>query len=72
MSRLIKAYIDELDIVCDQIETLWAESDEYLKDDYYLSDSFHDQLSKLYNRKTALKAMINDLKMKENNIDFEI
>lgn len=57
MSRLIKAYTDELDLVYDQIEMLWADSD-----DYCLSGDFHNQLSKLYNRKAALRALINDLK----------
>ena len=47
MSELIKAYTDELDLIYDQIEILWAEAD---KIDY------------LYNRKAALRAMINKYK----------
>ena len=57
MIELLRAYTNELDLVYDQIEMLWADSD-----DYCLSDDFHDQLSKLYNRKAALRALINDLK----------
>lgn len=43
MIELLKAYTNELDLVYDQIEILWAEADEYLKDEYYLSEDFHNQ-----------------------------
>ena len=62
MNQLIKAYTDELDLVYDQIEILWAEPDNHPDEDYYLTDEFHKKLKELYNRKAALKAMINDLK----------
>ena len=58
MSNLIKTYSDELNSVYEQIENLWKKADE----NYCLSDEFNIQLSKLYNRKAALKAIINDLK----------
>lgn len=58
MIELLKAYTNELDLVYDQIEILWAGADK----DYYLSSEFNEQIKKLYNRKAALKATINDLK----------
>ena len=62
MSELIRAYSDELNSVYDQIENLWKKADEHSDENYCLSDEFNIQLSKLYNRKAALKAIINDLK----------
>ena len=62
MIELLKAYTNELDLVYDQIQILWAEADKHSDEDYYLTDEFHKKLKELYNRKAALKAMINDLK----------
>ena len=62
MSELIKAYTDELNSVYEQIDALWHKVDNHTDEDYYLSDEFNEQIKKLYNRKAALKAMINDLK----------
>ena len=63
INRQIKTYTVELDLVYDQIEILWAEADKHSdKDSYYLSSEFNEQIKKLYNRKEALKATINDLK----------
>ncbi len=72
MSELIKAYTDELNSVYAQIDALWKKVDNNSEEDYYLSDEFHKQIKKLYDRKAALKALINDLKQQENNIDFKI
>ena len=55
MSALIKAYTDELDSVYNQIEILWADKDEYL----CFTKDFTDKLNYLYNRKIALRSMIN-------------
>ena len=71
MIELLRAYTNELDLVYDQIEILWAEADKHSDKDYYLSDEFNGQIKKLYNRKAALKALINDLN-KEKTFDFEI
>ena len=57
MSELIKAYTDELDLVYDQIEILWAEADK--DEDLCFTKDFTDKLDYLYNRKIALRAMIN-------------
>ena len=62
MSELIKAYTDELNSVYEQIDALWHKVDNHTDEDYYLSDEFHEQIKKLYNRKAALKAPTNDLK----------
>ena len=62
MSELIKAYTDELDLVYDQIDALWKKADNNSEENYHLSDEFNEQIKKLYNRKAALKAMINNLK----------
>ena len=62
INKQIKAYTVELDLVYDQIEILWAEADKHSDKDYYLSSEFNEQIKKLYNRKAALKATINDLK----------
>ena len=62
MSELLKAYTDELDSVYEQIDALWHKVDNHTDEDYYLSDEFNEQIKKLYNRKEALKATINDLK----------
>ncbi len=37
MIELLKAYTNELDLVYDQIEILWAEADKHSDKDYYLS-----------------------------------
>ena len=65
MNELIKAYSDELNSVYEQIDALWHmwhKADNHPDEDYYLTDEFHKKLKELYNRKAALKAMINDLK----------
>ena len=62
MSELIKAYSDELNSVYEQIDALWHKADNHSDEDYYLTDEFHKKLKELYNRKAALKAMINALK----------
>lgn len=45
-----------------KIDALWHKADNHPDEDYYLTDEFHKKLKELYNRKAALKAMINDLK----------
>ena len=62
MSQLIKAYSDELNSVYEQIDALWHKANNHQDEDYCFSDEFNRQIKKLYNRKAALKAMINDLK----------
>ena len=62
MSELIKAYTDELNSVYEQIDALWHKVDNHTDEDYYLFVEFNEQIKKLYNRKAALKATINDLK----------
>ncbi len=57
MNELIKAYTDELNLVYDQIEILWAEADK--DEDLCFTKDFTDKLDYLYNRKIALRAMIN-------------
>ena len=60
MSELIKAYINEPDLVYDQIEILWEEADKI--EDLCFTKDFTDKLDylyNLYNRKEALRAMIN-------------
>jgi hypothetical protein len=57
MSELIKAYTDELDSVYDQIEILWVEADK--DGELCFTKDFTDKLDYLYNRKIALRAMIN-------------
>ena len=59
MSELIKTYTDELDSVYNQIEILWAEADK--DEDLCFTKDFTDKLNYLYNRKIALRAMINKL-----------
>ncbi len=60
MSELIKAYINELDLVYDQIEILWEEADKI--EDLCFTKDFTDKLDYLYNRKEGLRAMINKYK----------
>ena len=57
MSELIKAYTDELDLIYDQIEILWAEAEK--DEELCFTKDFTDKLDYLYNRKIALRAMIN-------------
>ena len=71
MSELIKAYSDELNSVYDQIEALWHKAYNSEDNGDYLTDEFHKKLKELYDRKAALKALINDLN-KEKTFDFEI
>ena len=62
MSQLIKAYSDELNSVYNQIDDLWNKAEEQQDNGDYLTDEFHKKLKELYDRKAALKTMINDLK----------
>ena len=62
MSKLIKAYIDELDKVQEEIEDMWSKYDVIVCDTTEEQDKFDAKISELYNRKAALKAQINDLK----------
>ena len=62
MSRLIKAYIDELDKVQEEIEDMWSRYDVIVCDTIEEQEKFDIEIGELYNRKAALKAQINDLK----------
>ena len=62
MSKLIKAYIDELDKVQEEIEDMWSKYDVIICDTTEEQDKFDAKIGELYNRKAALKAQINDLK----------
>lgn len=62
MIELLKAYSGQLNSIYEQIDDLWNKVDNHTDEDYYLTDEFHKKLKELYNRKAALKAMINDLK----------
>jgi hypothetical protein len=57
MSELIKAYTNKLDLVYDQIEILWAEAEK--DENSCFTKDFTDKIDYLYNRKIALRAMIN-------------
>ncbi len=57
MNELIKAYTNELDLIYDQIEILLAEADK--DEDLCFTKDFTDKIDYLYNRKIALRAMIN-------------
>ena len=57
MIELLRAYTNELDLVYDQIEILWAEADK--DEELCFTKDFTDKLDYLYNRKIALRAMIN-------------
>lgn len=57
MIELLRAYTNELDLVYDQIEILWAEADK--DKELCFTKDFTDKLDYLYNRKIALRAMIN-------------
>lgn len=59
MSKLIKAYTDELNAIQENISDLW-----YKYEDADTQERFNIQveIDCLYNRKAALKAQINDLK----------
>ena len=62
MSKLIKAYINELDKVQEEIEDMWSKYDAVVCDTIKEQDKFDTEIGELYNRKAALKAQINDLK----------
>ena len=62
MSKPIKAYIDELDKVQEEIEDMWSKYDVIVCDTTEEQDKFDAKIGELYNRKAALKAQINDLK----------
>ena len=57
MSELIKAYTAELDLIYDQIEILWAGAEK--DENSCFTKDFTDKIDYLYNRKIALRAMIN-------------
>ena len=62
MSKLIKAYIDELDKVKEEIEDMLSKYDAVVCDTIEEQEKFDIEIGELYNRKAALKAQINDLK----------
>lgn len=62
MSNLINTYSDELNSVYEQIDDLWNKAEDQQDNGDYLTDEFHKKLKELYDRKAALKAMINNLK----------
>ena len=62
MSKLIKAFVDELDKVQEEIEDMWSKYDTVVYDTTEEQDKFSIEIGELYNRKAALKAQINDLK----------
>ena len=62
MSKLIKAYADELNKVQEEIEDLWSKYDAVVCDTIEEQEKFNIEIVELYNRKSALKAQINDLK----------
>ncbi len=57
MNELIKAYTNELDLIYDQIEILWAEADK--DEDLCFTKDFISKLDYLNDRKAALRATIN-------------
>ena len=48
MSKLIKAYSDELNSVYKQIDALWPKADNHSDKDYYLTDEFHINLKSYF------------------------
>lgn len=62
MSNLIKAYVDELNKVQEEIEDMWSKYDAVVCDTIEEQEKFSVALGELYDRKVALKAQINDLK----------
>ena len=62
MSKLIKAYVDELDKIQEEIEDLWSKYDAVVCDTIEEQEKFNIEIGELYNLKAALKAQINDLK----------
>ena len=62
MSNLIKAYVDELNKVQEEIEEMWSKYDAAVCDTIEELDKFSIEICELYNRKAAIKAQINDLK----------
>ena len=62
MSNLIKAYVDELNKVQEEIEEMWSKYDAVVCDTIEEQEKFDIEIGELYNRKVALKAQINDLK----------
>lgn len=59
MSKLIKAYTDELNAIQENITELWS---KYEDADTQERFNIQVEIDCLYNRKAALKAQINDLK----------
>lgn len=59
MSKLIKAYTDELNAIQENITDLWS---KYEDADTQERFNIQVEIDCLYNRKAALKAQINDLK----------
>ena len=62
MSKLIKAYVDELDKIQEEIEDLWSKYDAVVCDTIEEQEKFDIEIGELYNRKAALKAQINKSK----------
>ena len=62
MSKLIKAYADELNKVQEEIEDLWSKYDAVVCDTIEEQEKFDIEIGELYNLKASLKAQINDLK----------
>lgn len=59
MSNLIKAYVDELNAIQENISDLWS---KYEDADTQERFNIQVEIDCLYNRKAALKAQINKLK----------
>ena len=51
MSKLIKAYADELNKVQEEIEDLWSKYDAVVCDTIEEQDKFSIEIGELYNRK---------------------
>ena len=62
MSKLIKAYADELYKIQEEIEDMWSKYGAVVYDTIEEQEKFDIEIGELYNRKAALKAQINDLK----------
>lgn len=59
MSKLIKAYTDELNAIQENITDLWSKYEDANTQERF---DIQIEIDCLYNRKAALKAQINDLK----------
>ena len=59
MSNLIKAYVDELNAIQENISDLWSKYEDANTQERF---DIQIEIDCLYNRKAALKAQINKLK----------